>query len=212
MYFICMRKYVLLLMLLLTLNISLASTVHYGEVRIRVVNKPPTITKINILPEEPYYDDVLQCHIEVDDESPETVSFDYKWYVNKKLQNRKGSTFFIFDETDNITCIATPTDQHDLQGRTKKAITKINTAPIHVKALKPTLNLAGIQVSAKEITESTSMGTITGMVTGEREGSNITLVFMLTVFTLILISINLFGLVITLKRKSKSPKQDYQIA
>ena len=208
-----MRKYILLLILLLSLQLVTAATVQYGEIKLFVQNRPPIIKTIEILPEEPHYDSILECFTEIDDEDPETVSFEYVWYKNDVLLNEQSSTLSDVTDDDVIKCSVTLTDDLGLEGDTKTAETIILASPIRVRIIKPVLNMAGIEISAKDIKESTSMNAITGMVTGQRETSGITLIFVLGIFMFILVLINAVGLTISIGRKRfKSPKQDYQHA
>ena len=47
-----MRKYILLIILLLSLQLGSAATVQYGEIKLTVENRPPVIKIVEILPEE----------------------------------------------------------------------------------------------------------------------------------------------------------------
>ena len=207
-----MRKYILLLILLLSLQLVTAATVQYGEIKLFVQNRPPIIKTINILPDEPHYDSVLECFTEIDDENPETVSFEYVWYKNNVLLNEKSNQLSDVNDNDLVKCSVTLTDDLGVVSEKKTAETIILTSPIRVRIIKPVLNMAGIAISAKEVKESTSMNAITGMVTGQRETSGVTLIFVLGIFIFILILINAVGLTIRINRKIKSPKQDYQHA
>ena len=207
-----MRKYILLLILLLSLQLVTAASVQYGEIKLYVQNRPPIIKTIEILPEEPHYDSILECFTEIDDEDPETVSFEYVWYKNDVLLEEKSSTLSGVNDNDLVKCSVTLTDDLGEVGKTKTAETIILTSPVRVRIIKPVLNMVGIEISAKEVKESTSMNAITGMVTGQRETSGVTLIFVLGIFIFILILINAVGLTIRINRKIKSPKQDYQHA
>ena len=84
-----MRKYILLIILLLSLQLGSAATVQYGEIKLTVENRPPVIKIVEILPEEPHYDSILECFTEIDDETPETVVYEYEWYKNDVLLEEK---------------------------------------------------------------------------------------------------------------------------
>ncbi len=206
-----MKKLLLLLILLFSLNIVIAESVQYGKVKLTVVNRAPRITSLNILPEEPYYDSMLECNAIVEDESPETVTFVYKWYKNNVLLEETSKYLTDIIDNDNIRCSVTPTDKYDEIGNTETAQTTILESPVRVKVIKPVLNIVGIQVSAKDLKQSTSMQAITGMVTGTNSSSDITVVFLLGIFVIILVGLNLTGFVIHLRRKKsvKSPKQGF---
>lgn len=207
-----MRKYILLLILLLSLQLVTAASVQYGEIKLTVLNRPPIIKTIKILPEEPHYDSVLECFTEVNDETPETIVYEYEWYKDDILLEEKSNTLAEVHDNDIIRCSVILIDDFGESSKKKTAETIILTSPVRVRIIKPVLNLAGIEISAKEVKESTSMNAITGMVTGQRETSGITLIFVLGIFMFILVLINTVGLTIRIKRKIKSPKQDYRHA
>ncbi len=207
-----MRKYIILLILLLSLQLVTAASVQYGEIKLYVQNRPPIIKTIKILPEEPYYDSVLECFIEIDDENPETLTYEYEWYKNDLLIDEKSNKLANVDDNDVVRCLVVVTDDFGESSEKKTAQTVILESPVRVRLIKPVLNMAGIDITAKEIKESTSMNAVTGMVTGNRETSPITLFFTLGIFLFILILINAIGLTIRYTRKIKSPKPGYQNA
>ncbi len=203
-----MRKLAVLLILLLILNFTMASDVQYGKINLTVVNRPPSINSLSILPEQPYYDSVLECKAVIDDETPEKVSLEYKWYSNGVLLEASTGELIGMKDNNLIRCEATPTDTEGEKGETKIAEIKILESPARVKIIKPLMNMAGINVSVQELKEETAMSALTGMVTGRTNYSNIAVLFFLSIFALILIGLNMFGLVIGKRKKPKSPKQD----
>ena len=212
-----MRKSVSLLILLLSLivlsEIATAEQVQYAKINIEVINRPPNIKSLFILPDEPYYDSVLECNAIVDDEQPREVSFEYKWYKNDVLLEEKTGKLAKLNDNDRIKCEALPIDKYGEKGEIKTAEITILPSPIRVKIIKPILNMAGVKINAKELKESTEMSAITGMVTGSNGNSQITLFFLLGIFAVILIILNLFGLIMAAKRKKiKSPKEESSLS
>ncbi len=212
-----MRKQVSLLILLLSLiavfEIAIAEQVQYAKINIEVINRPPSIKSLSILPDEPYYDSVLECNAIVDDEQPKEVSFEYTWYKNDVLLEDKTGKLDNLNDNDRIKCEALPIDKYGEKGETKIAEITILPSPIRVKIIKPILNIAGVKINAKELKESTEMSAITGMVTGSNGNSQITLFFLLGIFAVILIILNLFGLIMAAKRKKlKSPKEESSLS
>lgn len=201
-----MRKVALLLILLIPC--VLADNVQYAEIRFEVINRPPRITKLSFIPEDPYYDAILKCSPEIDDESPDTVSYFYSWYVNGNLVKQNSAFLADFSDNDIIRCESTPVDKHGEMGETKIIEVRILPSPVRVKFLKPVLNTVGVDVSAKELGVSTSMSAVTGMVTGQG-GSSITVFFFLAILLLIILALNLTGLLI---RKIRSPTQDSSLS
>ena len=202
-----MRKFALLLILLIVSQISLAATVQYANISVTVLNRPPEIMSITILPEEAYYDSVLECVAEVSDEVPEKVSLEYRWHKNGELLGEEGKKLKDVKDNDEIRCEATPIDMHGEKGEMKSAEIKIFPMPVGIKVIKPVLNFVGVETSARELQQSISMNAVTGMVTGGGAGnSGITVLFLLGIFAIILIGINIAGLVIAMKRKTGEKK------
>jgi hypothetical protein len=196
----------ILLVLLILLSAPVAgqgTSVQYGTIKLTIENRPPVITSLTILPSEPYFDSVLECVAEIEDETPDTVAVDYKWYKNGILQDVTSGKFQGQDN-DEITCIATPTDALGLTGESKAADTKILPSPFHVKIMKPALGIMGIDANAEELTKGTSMSAVTGMVVG-RGSSEITLVFLLGIFALILVLLN--SILLFSRKKIRYPTQ-----
>jgi hypothetical protein len=191
------------------LPIVQAATIQYGEIRLTVENRPPRILSLIINPPEAYYDSVLKCDAIIDDEKPGTVDLKYKWYKNDVLLENDKSTLTGLKDNDKIRCEGTPTDENGALGETKSAETNILSSPVRVKIIKPILNAAGIAVSARDLVENTGVAAITGMVTGNKQGSGITLLFLLGIFALILVGLNLVGVIIYLKRRFKYPRAGY---
>ena len=207
-----MRKYILLLILLLYLQLVAAPSKDYAEIKLEVINRPPVIKSIQILPEHPHYDSILECFTEIDDENPETLTYEYEWYKNNVLLEEKSNTLSGVSDNDVIKCSVTLTDDYSEKSKTETAETIIIVSPLRVKIIKPVLSMVGIDISANDLKESTSMAAVTGMVTGQRETSGITLIFVLGIFMFILILINAIGLAIRFRRKTKFPRQGYQHA
>jgi hypothetical protein len=204
-----MRILALLLILLLSISFASATTSQYATIKVVIINRPPEISTISISPNEAYYDSTLTCNATIDDELPDKVTLNYNWYKNNKLLQEKSKTLTGVNENDVIKCEATPTDVEGAIGKTKSAETTILKSPVRVKLVKPILSAVGIQVSVKDLKEGTSISAVTGMVTGYRKNSSITLIFLLGIFALILIGLNLFGFVMAFKRKKvKSPTRD----
>jgi len=207
-----MRKYLVLIILLFSLQIVTAASVQFGEIKLTVENRAPELKSLQILPEEPHYDSILECNPDVWDETPDTLTYTYEWYKNDIKLEETSSTITEIKDNDIIRCTLFVVDSFGESSEKKTAEIIILESPIRVRIIKPILTMAGIEITAKEIKESTNMNAITGMVSGERETSDITLIFVLGIFMFLLILINAIGLTIRFKRKIKSPKQGYQHA
>ncbi len=128
-----MRKYIILLILLLSLQLVTAASVQYGEIKLTVLNRPPIIKTINILPEEPHYDSILECFTEINDETPETVVYEYEWYKNDVLLEEKSGKLSNVNDNDIIKCSVTLTDDLGETSGKKTAETIILESPLRVR-------------------------------------------------------------------------------
>jgi len=182
----------------------LATNIQYGKITIQITNQPPVITNLTILPEKPYYDSKLTCRAVIMDESASTVRIEYRWYKNGELIGKNEALNQNLNDYDEIICAATPIDWEDLRGKTVNVSTVIQATPARVKLVKPILNMIGIKVSAKTLSEATSMSAVTGMATGARDSSGLTLLFLLTIIIVILIGLNLAAILLRIKRATRS--------
>lgn len=101
--------FILVFLFFLTEGVS-SSNVETGKVHLSVINNPPIITNVAILPAA-YEGTVLNCEVDFEDEL-ENINLNYKWYRNDSLIYDQGSALppSYFDEGDVVTCEVIPYD------------------------------------------------------------------------------------------------------
>jgi hypothetical protein len=196
-----MKKLIsLLIVFILYLNISLATTTAIGKVRINILNSPPIIQKMQIIPEELYPDSIAECTADVMDELPLEVKYYYRWYKNDVLLKENSKNLQNFNENDKITCKIIPEDLHGVKGLVKNISANIKEIPVQVKIMKPVLNSVGIETTTAELLKQTSMKSITGNVIGTTDAASSSLILLIIIFFLIIINLNLAVRIFAKKR------------
>ncbi|MFH1398806.1 MAG: hypothetical protein ABIG95_01725 [Candidatus Woesearchaeota archaeon] len=171
-------KHTLALMALLLLTSVAAKSVDYGYVTVTIINRPPRITNLTILPEA-YEDTILSCTAKVEDEIPERVTIVYEWYKNgQQVLQPKGKP------GDTLSCKALPIDANNLTGEPVIVSTNIKKMPLSVR-------LQTFALSMSEAAKQTPP--VTGFVTGELTSqTSYSGVLFLLLILLILINIIIF--------------------
>jgi hypothetical protein len=198
-----MRKVASILIFLLMISQISASVVVYGTIKINVMNRPPRIVSLKIIPETAYYDSTISCIPSIDDETPETVSMDYTWKINSVKQENRKNSLSEFDENDTVECTALATDETGLISEPVTSKIIIYPAPANIVFVKSLVSLAGFKSETSEIVAGANL--ITGMVAGNKSGGLDLLP--LIVLTAVMLLMNIF--LLSKIRKVKFPKQDF---
>jgi hypothetical protein len=121
----------ILVILILNINVSKAdlSTIT-GKVSMEILNSPPAITYISIVPELAYEGDILECIVKIADQHAESVIIEYKWYVNNYLVSQDSKLLEGFKRDDSVFCKAKPTDREGAVGETKTFFITIGKKPL----------------------------------------------------------------------------------
>ena len=174
-----MRSYLIFLIAIITLidvfalnetmneNISIA----YGYITISIINRPPRITKLTILPQEVYPDSILNCDVELIDERPNKVILHYKWYINGILTNL--TSISGLKPGDIVTCKVIPEDSEGLKGKEVSVTKIVKRMPARIKFMKYVINSAGINATTEKVVSlyKEGFGSITGFVVKELDTS-----------------------------------------
>jgi hypothetical protein len=165
-----MRWY-LIFMLILLLPVVHANSV-VGVVKLTVLNRPPAITTIEILPKEAYSDAILTCALAVNDEQADKVFVSYAWIVNGNESMEKTGKLIGFRAEDNISCEAFPSDVEGLSGESKSAEKVILTPSASLRITKGVLRLFTKNASYEKSAELNADGIsgVTGYVVYENGG------------------------------------------
>lgn len=104
-----MKIWLYVVVFLVCLANVLASNVATAEVHVSVINDPPVITAVSILPEA-YEGASLDCEAAFQDEL-EKINLNYKWYKNGALIGKERILHSSnFDVGDVVTCEVVPND------------------------------------------------------------------------------------------------------
>ena len=188
-----MGKFIsLLIIFILSATLVSAESAVSGKVTIKIINRPPDISKIWITPDPAYPDSRIQCNTEASDELPDKVSYTYSWYRNDVLLPQKTPSIENMEADDEIRCEAVPLDIEGKAGEMKSASVKIQDMPLQVKLIKPALNTLGIKASTQDILKTASFSSITGNVVGAGSHGSSSILLML-IFIMVIVNINLIA-------------------
>lgn len=112
-----------------------------GTVKLTVINRPPLITDITILPKAAYPDAELRCSVSINDEQSDKVSVSYTWMINGVESREKTDVLVGFRAGDNVSCEASPTDVEGLPGDSKNAKIRILVPSTTLKMTKSVLSV-----------------------------------------------------------------------
>ena len=183
--------YVLLTIALLSI-IPVKADVDYGYVKFNITNSPPRVKSINLIPENPFPDSILECGAEIHDEYVEIVEVYFEWYKNDVLLDEKSNRTSNFKVGDEIKCKITPNDL--AQNGTPAVISTIIQRPrITSIIIKNTLNFLGSDTRLEEIDsyQQEGLASITGFAVANAAQNRSTVFLVGIVFILIIVNSNL---------------------
>jgi hypothetical protein len=174
-----------------------------GRVTVTIINEAPVVTGILFDPAVAYFDSEIRCIPEVQDESPEWVSYQYEWRVNGEIMGGADSLSG-FDDNDEVSCRVIPVDAHGIAGDTYEAHLDIQARSASTRMLMGTAKLLGMDAHTEEVVAAQQSGgvAVTGyVVAGAVESPRFEGIMLVGVMLLLVININLTVRLITSRRK-----------
>ena len=187
-----MKIIYVLLTIALSSIIPVKADVDYGYVKFNITNSPPRVKSINLIPENPFPDSILECGAEIHDEYVEIVEVYFEWYKNDVLLDEKSNRTSNFKVGDEIKCKITPNDL--AQNGTPAVISTIIQRPrITSIIIKNTLNFLGSDTRLEEIDsyQQEGLASITGFAVANAAQNRSTVFLVGIVFILIIVNSNL---------------------
>ncbi|MBM73790.1 MAG: hypothetical protein CMK59_00200 [Proteobacteria bacterium] len=106
------------------------STGDYGETSITISNTAPELTAVSISPNTPSSQDNLTCSTTSTDADSDPVSVTYQWFSNGNLLSSTTDTLNgPFQDGDELTCAATPSDGTDTGLTVETSVLITNSTP-----------------------------------------------------------------------------------
>lgn len=184
------RLFGALVLVVVCLSFCLANE-QTGSVAISIINRPPKITDVSVVPENAYPDSVLRCVPVVEDERVDEVFFEYEWRVNGELSVEENSEFINARAGDVVECSVIGYDNQGAWSNTVSASVSILEPS---QRLKLTRAILGVFEDAdyEKAAEIEDAGGITGYVVYEGMGEqNVKWTLGIIVFLVTVINLNL---------------------
>jgi hypothetical protein len=167
-------------------------SITHAYVLLNITNEPPRIVSLQL--GKAYEDTEILCSASSTDRENDAVGYYYKWYRNNERLDfsQQSLPSQYFSANDVVMCEATPYD-HETNGSSAIAATKVNKVPFEVRAVKTALSAVGIKASTSEVAEIASRGMLatTGFVVGEVRQSTGATVGLLAVAIAFLLVLNI---------------------
>lgn len=179
-------------------NKTIAPAVAYAHVYVYIINNPPKILDLSFAPAIAYSDSIVSCIPTVQDEAPEYVTYNFRWYRNGELiPAQTKSTLSGFGENDQITCEAVPIDSANQSGAAFSKSLTIQKTPLMAKAELLAFSAMGAKADTEKVLELNQQGltAVTGYVISESGSGSQLPVFGLLfalLLLLLLVDINIF--------------------